>query len=181
MKSLLTIILSIITLALFSQSEKIPFFSSKNQHSISYEPIAISYDYAHRINENFGIGGRIELGAGFRYRIEDFPDITNINAVDILTLQIHYRFLLPNHFHIDAGPQLTVGTLDQFDEIIGLNYGIGLSAFYHLKKLQIGLRFHAVLYNEDQKEFDPYGNEISSKQTTNFTFLVSPFVIGIAF
>lgn len=180
MKTLSIILLSIITLSISAQSETIPFFSSKNQHSFSYEPIAFSYDYAHRFNENFGVGARIEIGAGFRYRLEDFPDITNINAVDILSLQIIYRFLLPKHFHIDVGPQVTLGTLDQFNDIIGANYGIGLSAFYHIKKLQIGLRLHAVFYENNEKNYDPYGNLLSSKQKTAFSFLVSPFVIGIA-
>lgn len=180
MKTLIIIILSIITLSIYAQNDDIPFFSSKNQHSISYEAIAFSYDYAYRFNEIFAVGARIEIGAGFRYRLEDFPDITNINAVDILSLQIIYRFLLPKHFHIDAGPQLTIGTLDQFNDIIGANYGLGLSAFYHIKKLQLGLRLHAVFYNIYEKDFDPYGNEISSTQITKFSFLISPFVIGIA-
>ena len=180
-KVALTIILAFISSFTFSQAEKALFFSKKHQHSISFEPIAISYDYTYAFSKKYGVGMRVQTGFGLRYIIQPQLDVTDINIVDNLSIQFQYRFLFPKYFHLDIGPQITFGTMDGFNEIIGLNYGLGISAFFHYKKLQIGLRIHAVFFETSSCDYDLDGNPLDCERVIRVLPLTSPFVIGIAF
>lgn len=180
-KVVLIIILGFISSFAFSQAEKASFFSKKHQHSISFEPIAISYDYTYKFSNYFGVGVRAETGFGLRAHISPVYYLRYMGVIDFACIQVQYRFLFPDNFHIDIGPYLTFGTMDSFNEIIGISYGLGISSFYHYKKLQLGFRLQVVFFKNTHDEFDVNGNHISSEKVTDYALLISPFVIGIAF
>lgn len=175
---LIIILFCILTLNTTGQEAEDSFFNRKNQHSFSFEPIAVSYDYTYRFSELFGVGARIKTGLGFRFPFETYVDF---EYIDFITLQIQYRFLFPEYFHLDIGPQVSFGTMDGFNDFIGINYGISAAGFFHYKRLQVGCRLHGLMYNGYYKEYDNNGIESQSSYNTSYEFLFSPLVIGITF
>lgn len=175
MKNILIIFICFITISLNAQEVNNSFFTRKNQHSFSFEPIAVSYDYTYRFSELFGVGVRLKTGVGFRFPL--LSSYEYFEYIDLMTIQIQYRLLLPEYFHLDIGPQLSIGTMDGFNNSNPLNYGLNISGFYHYKRLQLGLRLDGVFYTEHAS----YDYEIESINKTYFELLFIPIVIGFTF
>ena len=178
MKKTLLILFCIIAITIYAQDKDYSFFTQKNQHSFSLEPLAVSYDYTYRFSEQFGVGARLKTGIGFRFPISTYIDF---DIIDLVTLQIQYRFLFPEKFHLDIGPEVSIGTMDGFNDIIGLNYGFSAAGFYHHKRFQFGLRIHGVIYYDYYNEYNNDGIHKQSIEETVFEILITPIVIGFTF
>lgn len=81
-----------------SQEAQKNFLAKKNQHSISFKPLAISYDYTYIFAKKSGFGIRIESGFGLRYIPQPQLNPLDIHIVDNLNLQLQYRLLFPLNF-----------------------------------------------------------------------------------
>ncbi len=188
--SFTTLLLILFTIVLTAQDEvKQSFLNKTTQGSISIEfPAAVSFSFADKINKNFTLGARVQIGFGMRYMLTDpsfyydcgqceEPVWQKVRAItngffDIAKLQLFYRAAISKHFYFDVGPYGSVGIMGFDWWGGGYSLGFEASAYYTVGKLHLGFRMQAGW------QF------ISSSRVDNnnyFAVFVTPFVIGFNF
>jgi len=141
----------------------------KNQHVIEADIASLSYSFAHRFSHRLLLGAKITSGLSTRISLTNSSLSSLDGYVDIVKLQLFYRYPLPKHFYFDAGPFASLGYLGDFEN--GYSVGIEASAMYTVWIMHIGLRMQAGW------QFFKIENDL----TNNFDVFITPVVIGFNF
>lgn len=153
---------------IFSQAQdnKLSPLNKINQHSISLEPIAVSYTYVRQIKPLLNLGLKLSVGAGFGVEILPSDRFADNGIIDYLKIQALYRWIPNKRIYLDAGPHVSFSFVG---ETGGIMYGLETSVFYLIKRFHIGFKFQGVFYTEN---FDTYSED-------RFSLFVNPIIIGI--
>ena len=164
-----------------SAQEKAYFINKTSQSSISIEPLAISYTYVHKFAPKLRLGARIQIGFGTHFHIS-YPPSFQTQLIDLLNIQLLYRFPLKNYIYSDLSLLVTYNTfLGSMDSQQGNTYGLGITTFYKPGKFYIGFSLQARFFDYWYYEYDIDGNHLNTKYETKYTFVISPLIIGLGF
>jgi hypothetical protein len=136
-----------------AQEIKPRFLEKKNQSCYEYAPlISFSYNYAHKFNPNLTLGMGVQAGYGLRFMLTNpwinynfdngnfrvrVRDAVDGFFLDLIKVQMFYRFSPTHHVFFDIGPYALV-SYTEMDS--GTSIGIECSAFYTTGNFHIGTR-----------------------------------------
>ncbi len=188
MKKIVFLTLTLLFAAsIVAQTSKTTFLNKTNQHSLSAEYAAVSYSYAHRFKPDVTFGARVQAGAGFQFILLSSPVIYDYgygngpekfkptgHILELVKLQLFYRYAFSNSFYIDAGPVFSLVT-SEADWENPFNAGIEASMYYTVKFFHIGVRLKGAM------SFDPHNTGGINSDRTYFGLYATPLFVGINF
>lgn len=188
MKKIISLIaINLFLLTAYSQIERPNLLNKKNQGSISAEFFAFSLSYAHQFKTNVTFGARVQTGFGMQIMLAsttflvDFgygngPEKATFSGVslEILKVQLFYRYAISNSFYFDVGPVASfVGFGDEFENPYCV--GIEASAYYFIWKMHLGIRLKGAM------SFDNHHHSGLNYNDIYYALYVTPIVIGFNF
>ena len=187
-KIILFIVINLFLLTAYSQTERPKFLNKVNQHSISAELFALSYSYVHKFKTNVTFGVRIQAGYGLQFMLTSTSILFDYGygngpekvtpsgtSIELLKIQLFYRYAISNSFYFDVGPVASIVTFGEAEWENPYCIGIEASAHYIFWKMHLGIRLKGAL------SFDTGNPEGINSDNSYYALYATPFVIGFNF
>jgi hypothetical protein len=183
---LITLISLMLANLLSAQKTKPVFLDKPNQHSISFEPLAISYSYAHMFKRNVVFGTRLQFGPSVQFILTgsgqyDYGYGDGLQHFkpggydyELIKFQVFYRYTISKSFYTDVGPVASISASEaEWSNPIFL--GVEASISYTIGMFFMGLRMKGGMSFENNH---PKG---IVSDDTYYALYVTPIFIGFAF